>query len=444
MKKVIRYMEKTALSYSQNRENPSYGLEPKGREPQQRRSKTAQHHSYHAEKRSSIPSAHSHTLPAYTSGALGPNPIPREVQRFQYATENILQSVEVYLPTGSPHLGSLRSSEESGNVNSNGNQASNSHTATATSVAERLKHDSLAPPAYTPTPERSPIASGTHTPTPKYFVIYIHGGYLRDPKVSSSSFHPALGQLVNSHSPNQHIREVQPHIAGYASINYRLAKHPDYKQDDSVSKYERRDAKWPDMLDDVISGIEWLQRRYGFGERYLLVGHSIGATIALLACLKADKDFVKPLAVLGMCGIYDFPALHRYWGAEYEKMTNNAGIEQAMYQDASPAHYSRGAFERDWVGKGQGKKKRWFVIAASKGDGRVEWGQVEGMQRVFEGESDSEKEARKSEGNADEDESNVLVDVVEVKGTHDEVWRKGEELARVVAVAVGEMMGLDQ
>ena len=57
-------------------------------------------------------------------------------------------------------------------------------------------------------------------------------------------------------------------------------------------------------------------------------------------------------------------------------------------------------------------------------------GQVELMQKVFEGEG--------KEG------GEVLVDVMEVKGKHNEVWGKGGELARVIALGVGEMMGLDQ
>lgn len=472
MKKIVRYMEKTALSYSQDRDKPSYNLEPKGTEPHQRKSKTRQHHQYHAEKRSSIPSAHSHSLPAYSSGACGPYPIPAEIQRFQYGTEHILQSVEVYLPQGSPEMGSLkeRSSEDSGEdgaptntkaTTANGNVNVNGHAG---------KHDTLAPPAYTPTPTpiSSPLATGTHTPQPKYWILYLHGGYFRDPNVSASSFHPALAQLINPHSPSPHIREIQPHIAGYASINYRLAPHKLHPQRDDVPRYERREAQWPEMQDDVSSAIAWLQGRYGFGERYLLVGHSVGATMGVLTCLRPPQQdrtqqqipIPKPLAVLGICGIYDFPALHRHWGAEYEALTRNAGIKESMYQDVSPAHYSVKEFENRWA-RG---RKRWLILAQSRGDDRVEWAQVEGMAGVFEGESDSEREARGSaesargaggeirrngagEGQIEVQglpESNVLVDVVEVQGKHDEVWKKGGEVAKVVALAVGEMMGLDQ
>ncbi|KAI9873280.1 MAG: hypothetical protein M1823_007959, partial [Watsoniomyces obsoletus] len=111
------------------------------------------------------------------------------------------------------------------------------------------------------------MGTGTHTPTAQYWIVYIHGGYFRDPKVQASSFHPALGQLIDPQNADEHIRSVQQHIQGYASINYRLSPHQGYPQGDDVSNYERREAKWPEQLDDVLSAIEWLQAKYGFGER---------------------------------------------------------------------------------------------------------------------------------------------------------------------------------
>ena len=410
MKKIIRYMQDTALSYSQDAHNSAAYLNARGKEPQQRTSRTRQHHQHHAERRCSYPSAHSHSIPAYTSGARGPFPIPHEVQKFQYGSDNILQSVEVYIPQRSPNLGSLR--ERSSGEDSN--------------------DDSSAPPAYTArdsppyTPTESPMGTGTHTPTPKYWVIYIHGGYFRDPKVDSSSFHPALGQLCNPHHQDSHVRAVQEHIAGYASINYRLSPHERYPQGEETDKYGRREAKWPEQMADVLAAIKWLQGKYGFGEQYLLVGHSVGATMALLACLQGGGKIETPLAVLGVCGIYDFDALHKTFGSDYEYLTKNAGMTEESWRQASPALRERKEYEENWS-KG---KKRWCLLAQSKTDGLVDWGQVELMQKVFEGEG--------SEG------VEVLVDVMEVKGKHNEVWERGGELARCVAAGVGEIMGLDQ
>ena len=397
MKKLIKYMQNTAVSYGQD-PHTTY-LNPKGREPQQRVSRTRQHHQHHAEKQSSHPSRHVHSLPSYSSGARGPFPIPHEIQKFQYASDNILQSVEVYIPQRSPKLGSLRGRSSNDDSDDSGHLD--------------------APPAYTP------MGTGTHTPTPKYWVIFIHGGYFRDPQVSSSSFHPALGQLCDPHNSDSHIRAVQEHVAGYASVNYRLSPHERFPQDDATDSYELRNAKWPEQLDDVLAALKWLQARYGFGERYLLVGHSVGATMALLTTFRAPENIPRPLATLGICGIYDFDDLHKKFGSDYEYLTKNAGLTtEHSWKEASPALHERNEYEKKWS---QGKK-RWCLLAQSKDDGLVDWGQVELMRDVFEKDGGEE----------------VLVDVMEVKGRHNEIWEKGRELARVVALGVGEMMGLDQ
>ena len=256
--------------------------------------------------------------------------MPSEIQRFQYAHDNILQSVEVYVPARSPHLGDLAERSSDSDTSRNEKPARETQT---------------------------PLGTGTHTPMAKYWIIYIHGGYFRDPKVDSTAFHPALGQLINPQHDDGNVRSVQEHVQGYASVNYRLSPHEAYPQGEEVEEYERREARWPEQLEDVLRGISWLQGRYGFGERYLLVGHSVGATMAMLIALKAGKgvgsgkervEVVPPLAVLGVCGIYDFEKLHEKYGKDYEAMTRNAGMDEGGWREASPALYERGEYEREW------------------------------------------------------------------------------------------------
>ena len=288
---------------------------------------------------------------------------------------------------------------------------------------------------YVPEPTPDPIekqarengsqdGSGWATPKAKYWVLYIHGGYFRDPRVTASSFHPALGQLVNPSTESQAIREVQSHIAGYASVNYRLAPHEGHPQDDSVPDYERRDAQWPEMMDDVMNAIKHLQTKHGFGERYLLVGHSVGATMALLAALQArDAGIEAPEAVAGVCGIYDFEELHRKWPG-YDHLTRNAIKDEEEWPRASPSRYSREEYERVWA-RG---RKRWVLLAQSNSDGLVDFGQAQEMEKIFESEKDGL----------------ILSDLMEIKGKHNQIWEQGGELAKVIAVGVGEMMSLDQ
>jgi pimeloyl-ACP methyl ester carboxylesterase len=230
--------------------------------------------------------------------------------------------------------------------------------------------------------------------------------------VTSSSFLPALSRIVaantNTNEEEENNKGIDiDDISGYASINYRLSPHPQKSPQNphTTPAYELRNAKWPDHLHDVLAGIAHLQQKYAFGERYLLVGHSIGATMALLSTLAAasarsfttstgtgtttttttahgDGDRTQqtpppklllplpaiepPLAVLGVSGIYDFPTLHDSFPS-YVDLTRNAGIgigRGMMDADAdadddgdvaaSPARYTAGEYSRSWARAGAG------------------------------------------------------------------------------------------
>ncbi|RMD42133.1 hypothetical protein DV735_g2971, partial [Chaetothyriales sp. CBS 134920] len=359
-----------ALQYSKDRHNSAANLSPRrNKEPQQERRRDylatggGGGDDYTQPGSSSISPDMASTIDSEgrrgrdnNSSPLSPAILPR-IKKVQYGYDNIWQSYEVYLPD----------------------------------EAARGEQD-----------------TGVK---PQYWVVYIHGGYFRDPK----------------------IKQVQAHVAGYASINYRLAPHeryPEGEDDDddnnNVLAYERRKAQWPQMLDDVLAALRHLQTRYGFGEHYLLVGHSVGATLALLAALKAHGDHQAPstpapLAVAGVCGIYDFEALHGKF-PDYAYLTRNAIPHETDWVKASPARYSRDGYDELWA-RG---RRRWLLLAQSRTDGLVDFEQAEEMNKVVE------------------DDSLILSDLIEITGKHDEIWKQGHELARVVAMGVAEMMSLNQ
>ncbi|KIW23204.1 uncharacterized protein PV07_11424 [Cladophialophora immunda] len=409
MKKVIRYLQDQALEASQQKYSGAAYLSPTTREPQQRvkhhsPSYYKEQHTSHHQSRSAHPSLAAHSFPAHTAAGTGPprssrqgsphiaDKIHRDITRHQYALDNILQSYELYVP--------------------------------------ELDHSHLADP------------SGK-----KYWIVYVHGGYFRDPTVTSSSFYPALDHLVSEkangrhyhHNPfkhDEHVPAVAPYIAGYVSLNYRLSPHPDKAPQDpsKTPAYELRNAKWPDHVHDVLTAIAHLQNKYGFGDQYLLVGHSVGATMAVLSTIAAHRSFSKgnpadlpkiepPMAVLGVSGIYDFPLLHESF-ADYIGMTRNAIPDEADDVLASPARYDAKDYVDAWAATG--KKKRVLVIAHSKDDGWVDWKQVEAMQKVFAGSG-----------------SVIDCEVSELKGQHNDIWEKGAELARAIAQAVHIMRGLE-
>lgn len=280
--------------------------------------------------------------------------------------------------------------------------------------------------------------------------MYVHGGYFRDDGVTAASFHPALSILTKA--PKLHLQHliknndeqnnIIPYVAGYASINYRLSPCPAKSPQDpcNTPTYELRNATWPDQIHDVLAAISHLQLKHGFGQRYLLVGHSVGATMALLSTLASGKTFTSspdttlvpkvepPMAVLSVSGIYDFELLHQSF-PDYNEVTENAIRDPKDVTLASPTSYSRAEYGETWAQKST--QKRVLILAHSRDDGMVDWKQVEAIEAVF------------ASGPKTAVQNNFAVQVVEMKGQHNDIWGHGTELARVIRIGLGALRRLD-
>ncbi len=497
-----------AVQASQQKYSGAAYLSSSSKEPQQRirhnasSSQYQEAHTTHHHSRSEHPSTAAHSFPAHTTAGIPrsdheqeqeqeqeqrdpedlPSPSPRisddlarNVTRHQYGQDNILQSYDLYIPEPKTEA------------------------------------------------EADADADADAESSPGYWILYIHGGYFRDRSVTSSSFLPALSRIVASdgHEKSRVHRLGHPHfhlnrnhhtttrstdtntnekegvddisasISGYASINYRLSPHPKSPQDARTTPaYELRNAKWPDHMHDVLAGIAHLQQKHAFGERYLLVGHSVGATMALLSTLASARSFTTastknngtqqrqpefespqllpciepPLAVLGVSGIYDFPALHDSFPS-YVDLTRNA-MDADDDDLASPARYTAEEYTQIWVGangfgldddddddddeavvvKKEKKKtkKRAVVLAHSRDDGLVDWRQVEVMKGVFCGGNGGDGAGRQVQVQAEEGQGEGRIDVklVEIHGAHNRIWEDGTELARAIGVAVRVMRTL--
>ncbi|GAD96621.1 conserved hypothetical protein [Paecilomyces variotii No. 5] len=264
-----------------------------------------------------------------------------------------------------------------------------------------------------------------------YWVIYIHGGAWRDPAVTLSSFDHTQSLLLQ---PPKSI--IQEKVSTFASIEYRLSPHPNFPQHPHATPpTELRRARHPDHINDVRTAISFLQTKYGFGDRYILVGHSCGATLAFqtvmddLPGVNLDGDaprLIKPKAVVGVEGIYDMRLLrdnHRQYDAYREFLTGAFGPDEKLWDAASPARASSG-FQRSWT------EGRLAVLAHSIDDELVDFAQVDAMHDALKG-WEGENEKRR------------VVALRDLHGLHDEIWSKGEELARVITVAVEELTTLD-
>ena len=245
------------------------------------------------------------------------------------------------------------------------------------------------------------------------WTVFIHGGAWQDPTISASSFRKTQEKLLAS--------SVTDQIAGYASIDYRLSPYPSHPTDPSNPSDPARNAKHPDHINDVLAAILYLQETYRFEDRYILVGHSAGATLALQVAMKRywgsqyestfalELNVVPPVAIVGMEGIYDIPALVEDHPA-YEDFISNAfgvsGWDAVTHAD----------FDDSWP---DGKL---VVLAQSSDDTLIEWKQVE-----------LQKKALEAQGWKDSGERRLKT--FELHGDHDEVWETGDA-ARAIEYAV--------
>ncbi|KKK16334.1 hypothetical protein AOCH_002351 [Aspergillus ochraceoroseus] len=264
------------------------------------------------------------------------------------------------------------------------------------------------------------VAKNPTTPIPNgsYWVILIHGGAWRDPTQTALGYlQPAAATILSPSSPRNPSKALP--IAGLASISYRLSRHPNHPQTASTTpRTDLRAATHPDHIQDIHAALRFLDEKYDIGERYILVGHSCGATLAFQSVMgrfhteeeeeEEEEDvFVdhhhhhpSPTAILGMAGIYDLRLLrdsHRDVYAYQEFIEGAFGPDESVWDFVSPA-----------VVKGaEGVEGAWHcgrlvVLTHSAGDGLVDPEQRDAMRDALEGE-------------------------------HDEAWEKGEELARAIA-----------
>ena len=292
-------------------------------------------------------------------------------------------------------------------------------------------------PEDTPSPTTLPSSEkGT-------WIIYIHGGAWRDPLVTASSFTSTVTSLATDHSSILTTSSPSSNnstVAGIASINYSLTpKTPvDAENDDS------RRAQHPDHILDVLTALQFLQAKAGFGENYVLLGHSCGATLALQVAMGGfkkwktsdssdsglEKVVQKPVAIVGLNGLYDMPTLihspgekHQHLQALYEDFTRRAfGNEESVWKNISPV------FVEDWR-QGEwvleGKKARQVFLVQSKEDSLVPYWQLDAMRESF---------LRSGSGTSGSD---VLeIKELEAVGDHNDLWKEGTRLAQIVVEVV--------
>lgn len=244
---------------------------------------------------------------------------------------------------------------------------------------------------------------------------YIHGGAWRDPLVTDKSILPTLHSLVSSSTSTS---LLQKHIAGIASISYRLSPHPNFPQEADTPTNSLREAKHPEHLEDVITALELLQTKYQFGENYILIGHSCGATIALHTLMQnelldGESRLSKyPSIVVGVSGIYDMNLLcenHKSISA-YKDFTIGAfGPDTKTWDLLSPSKFK--SYTKYFPKEGR------LFLFHSIGDELIDVAQIDTMKDHFRKECEGIEMRVSKEMLNDE---------------HDDIWGKGTGMANVV------------
>jgi kynurenine formamidase len=214
---------------------------------------------------------------------------------------------------------------------------------------------------------------------------YIHGGAWWSRTITASSFSLTVHGFFSSPS-------TLSNIAGFASLNYRLS-----------TPTPQEKFQHPAHLNDVIAGLGYLQKIYKLGEKYILVGHSGGATLAFQ--IPNSLEITPPAGALGVEGIYDLGRLRDDYREVpmYQHFIESAfGKDEKDWKLASPTtQVSETGFV--WL------KAKAVALAQSDEDELVNVAQRDLMWKVIE---KSDMEGRKDEK-------------IELLGNHDEIWNEG-------------------
>ncbi|KAF9887499.1 hypothetical protein FE257_010077 [Aspergillus nanangensis] len=275
--------------------------------------------------------------------------------------------------------------------------------------------------SYSPSHSLQTVITTTTRNAPKdsYWIVLIHGGAWRDPTQTATNYLLPVSKILPPTLP----------IAGIASISYRLSAHPSHPQDpQTTDPYDFRAAKHPDHILDVQDALAFLQNKYGFGDRYVLVGHSCGATLAFQSVMGGYRlaAGLAPRAILGVAGIYDLRRLrdaHSDVSAYQEFIEGAFGADENLWDEVSPAVVEgKGGVGDEW------RKGRLAVLAHSVDDGLVDLDQREAMKSAL-GQWEEKGQVERS------------VETLDLKGAHDEAWENGNELAEAITFTLAKLAG---
>ncbi|CAI6252522.1 unnamed protein product [Periconia digitata] len=311
-----------------------------------------------------------------------------------------------------------------------------------------------------PSPTSAPQSS-TSTENPPLWILYVHGGAWRDPLQSSANILPTLQHLTSTTSSKPALADPT-RLAAVVSIDYRLSPYPTHPTAPSTTSDDQRNVRHPSHVRDLASAVAHLKAEHGM-QRWIGVGHSCGASMLLhyvsgqgLSPTSSSTGFSYPgfsletrnnglEGLILLEGIYDIPRLlanhsppvcpaeiagiYRTFvrgafgseGLRDGEDGGDGGDDGEAYAAFSPAN---GSFTRETWADG-----RLVVVAYSGEDELVEREQGEILLRRL----------KKEEWVENGKDGERVVEVKELRGTHDFMWRDGSQIAALIGEVVGRL-----
>jgi kynurenine formamidase len=230
-------------------------------------------------------------------------------------------------------------------------------------------------------------------------LVHIHGGAWRDPFLTSRSIEAAVAYAFSSDSSP---------IDTVIGINYILSPFPTHptapydpwRENDpgiveliDAERDPAREGRHPMHIHDVLAAFDAL-RRFGL-EKYLLSGHSCGACIMFQTLLQPPAYWgfhnlppaPRPVAAIGLNGLYDLPALvhdlgpkHAQMRSEYRRLQGIAfGDDEKHWSEASPALFETERIQH-WMQSSESSVPSLVVIDQSPQDQLVPVNQMERLR----------------------------------------------------------------
>ncbi|KAL2429053.1 hypothetical protein ABEF95_004805 [Exophiala dermatitidis] len=327
----------------------------------------------------------------------------------------------------------------------------------------------------------------------RFWIILIHGGAWRDPTITHRTFaEPTVSILLSPSAlaPRgiQSVLEKRNQSLAIASLSYRLSPHPSYPEttptttttaisssstnnNTTAAKHASfcaRNARHPDHLDDICSGLALLHETYGLtDDNYMLVGHSCGATLAFQALQRlcsstspSESPFSQPpstssrssstppppTTIVGLAGIYDLRLLldnHKDTPSSdiYASFLEGAfGEDKNDWDRASPARFistststSTPPGESDCL---YADRSLSILLVTADKDDLVEPEQRDVMRRTILGLGTDPEESTESPHTRSTCCSRYKYTDMNIEGGHDDMWRVGERMMKVIERAL--------